>query len=174
MRVLTACLLLTMTLPVSAQIYRSIGPNGQPVFSDQPPENKPAERITLPPTNTVGTQTPATPVPAAPAEPEPAEIQSYQTLMLNVPDESSLRANNGTFILTATVEPSLLPGHQLQLFMDGQPYGAPGRSIAFQLTNIDRGTHQFRLDVLQGGRTVQQSMPVDITIQRISRNSPAR
>ncbi|MFC6475938.1 DUF4124 domain-containing protein [Pseudomonas asuensis] len=41
MRLLFATLVLATALPAHAEIYRSVGPNGQTVFSDQPPQTLP-------------------------------------------------------------------------------------------------------------------------------------
>jgi hypothetical protein len=175
MRLLFATLVLATALPAHAEIYRSVGPNGQTVFSDQPPQNAPAERVELQRPNTVKTETPNS---AAPSSPTPdngaVSSQPYQTLQLDVPDDEALRANNGTFSVSATVTPALSPGHQLRLLLDGQPYGDPTRAPFFHLTNIDRGTHRLAVEVIQDERVVQQSEPVEITVQRISLNSPSR
>ncbi|WP_407362508.1 DUF4124 domain-containing protein [Pseudomonas luteola] len=175
MRLLFASLVFAMTLPVHAEIYRSVGPNGQTVFSDQPPANAPAERVELQRPNTVKAETPASTAPSpSPPDTGAATSQPYQTLRLDAPDDEALRANNGTFSISATITPALSPGHELRLLVDGQPYGEPTRAPFFHLTNIDRGTHSLAIEVVESTRVVQQSEPVEITVQRISLNSPSR
>jgi hypothetical protein len=174
MRLLFVCLALALAAPVQAEIYRSTGPNGQTVFSDQPPENVPAERVELQRPNTVKNEIPSQ---ALSPVSEPAGSRSdqpYQTLQLNAPDSEALRANNGSFSVSARMTPVLSPSHELRLLLDGQPHGEPTKTSTFQLTNIDRGTHQLSLEVVEGERVIQRSEPVEITVQRISTNSPQR
>ena len=42
--------------------------------------------------------------------------------------------------------------------MDGQPFGKKGRSPVFALTNIDRGTHQLSIEIVdEFGRVVERT-----------------
>jgi hypothetical protein len=160
-------------LPASAQIYKYTDANGKTVFTNQPPTNVGATPVELPPTNTVGPQGPA----AAPADSgtQNQVSNAYAILALsNLPDDESLRQNNGTFIVNVVVQPALQPDHQLQLLLDGQPYGTPTKSTGIGLQNLDRGDHTLAVQVLQGSRVIQASSPVSFTLQRISTNSPQR
>lgn len=172
MRLMLACLLLVLALPASAQIYKYTDSKGNTVFTNQPPDGTPAESVELPKTNTVQMQAPTVPV-----EPE-TEAESgpfYRTLALTgIPDEEALRANNGTFTVTVSLEPRLAPSHRLRLVLDGQPYGQASNVPRLQLTNIDRGEHTLAVEVLSGDTSIQQSDTVSFTVQRTSVNSPAR
>ncbi|MFJ3052164.1 MULTISPECIES: DUF4124 domain-containing protein [Pseudomonas nitroreducens/multiresinivorans group] len=172
MRLILTALLLAAALPASAQIYKYTDANGKTVFTNQPPTNVDAKPVELPPTNTVGPQAPAVPVDSGSQN---QATGAYAILALsNLPDDESLRQNNGTFLVNVVVQPALAPDHQLQLLLDGQPYGAPTSSTSIGLQNIDRGDHTLAVQVLQGSRVIQASSPVSFTLQRISTNSPAR
>ncbi|WP_325437902.1 DUF4124 domain-containing protein [Pseudomonas nitroreducens] len=172
MRLILTALLLAAALPASAQIYKYTDANGKTVFTNQPPTNVDAKPVELPPTNTVGPQTPIVPVDGGG---QSQATGAYAILALsNLPDDESLRQNNGTFMVNVVVQPALAPDHQLQLLLDGQPYGAPTSSTSIGLQNIDRGDHTLAVQVLQGSRVIQASSPVSFTLQRISTNSPAR
>ncbi|AGI26462.1 DUF4124 domain-containing protein [Pseudomonas sp. MT3] len=172
MRLILTALLLAAALPASAQIYKYTDANGKTVFTNQPPSNVGAQPVQLPPTNTV---TPQVPVNTG-EESGTAESQSaYAILALsNLPTDEALRVNNGTFVVDVVVQPALAADHQLQLLLDGQPYGAPTRSTSIGLESIDRGDHTLAVQVLQGSQVIQSSPPVSFTLQRISTNSPAR
>ncbi|MBD9501660.1 DUF4124 domain-containing protein [Pseudomonas sp. PDM23] len=173
MRLILTALLLAAALPASAQIYKYTDANGKTVFTNQPPTDVDAKPVELPPTNTVGPQGPV----AAPADSGTATQTAtpYAILALsNLPDDESLRQNNGTFIVNVVVQPALAGGHLLQLVLDGQPYGAPTSSTSIGLQEIDRGDHTLAVQVLQGSRVIQASAPVSFTLQRISTNSPQR
>lgn len=172
MRLILTALLLAAALPASAQIYKYTDANGKTVFTNQPPTNVDAKPVELPPTNTVGPQAPIVPVDGGG---QSQATGAYAILALsNLPDDESLRQNNGTFMVNVVVQPALAPDHQLQLLLDGQPYGAPTSSTSIGVQNIDRGDHTLAVQVLQGSRVIQASSPVSFTLQRISTNSPAR
>ena len=81
----------------------------------------------------------------------------YSVLRLTgIPDEEAMRANNGTFIVSVSIEPRLQPGHRLRLILDGEPYGQASNVPSLQLTNVDRGEHSLAVAVVAGERIVQQ------------------
>lgn len=173
MRLILIALLLAAALPASAQIYKYTDANGKTVFTNQPPTNVDAKPVELPPTNTVGPQAPV----AAPSDSgtQDQSNRAYAILALsNLPNDEAMRANNGTFTVDVVVQPALAPDHQLQLILDGQPYGPPTSNTSIDMQNIDRGDHTLAVQVLQGSRILQSSAPVSFTLQRISTNSPAR
>lgn len=172
MRLLTAFLLCTLTLPAAAQIYKYTDANGNTVFTNQPPEGQPSESVELQPTNTVEAQQP---METSKAEPPAHNQPAYSELSLtDIPTDEALRANNGTFSVGVKVEPRLQTGHAFRLLLDGQPYGQPSNVPRLQLTNIDRGEHSLAVEIISGERQIQQSAAVVFTVQRISLNSPAR
>jgi hypothetical protein len=90
-----------------------------------------------------------------------------------VPSDEAMRANNGTFSVSIQIEPRLAAGHRLRLLLDGQPYGQASNVPMLQLTNVDRGEHSLAVEVLSGEQSIQQSAPIDFTVQRVNTSSPA-
>ncbi|MFV3307212.1 DUF4124 domain-containing protein [Pseudomonas sp. NY15181] len=172
MRLILTALLLAAALPASAQIYKYTDANGKTVFTNQPPSNVGAQPVQLPPTNTVAPQTPVNTDTGG----NPDEAQNAYTILAlsNLPNDEAMRANNGTFVVEVVVQPALAMDHQLQLVLDGQPYGAPTHNTSITMENIDRGDHTLAVEVLQGSRVIQSSAPASFTLQRISTNSPQR
>ncbi len=74
---------------------------------------------------------------------------------------------NGTFNVSVSIRPALHSGHQLQLVLDGKPYGTPSGGTRFTLHEIDRGDHSLAVQVLNGERVLQSSPPVTFTVQRV-------
>lgn len=171
MRLLLACLLLSLTLPATAQIYKYTDANGNTVFTNQPPDGTKTEEVSLPTTNTVEAQKPVTPV-ATPKD-QAAEAAYKELRLTDVPSEEALRANNGTFSVGVQLIPRLRPGHQLQLLLDGKPAGQKVNVPRLQVVNADRGEHSLAVQVLAGDQVVQQSETVTFTVQRVNTSSPA-
>jgi hypothetical protein len=172
MRPLLICLLLGLALPASAQIYKYTDAKGNTVFTDQPPEGQAAESVQLPETNSVNMQVPSLP-PTDNTDDEPP-VAPYSLLQVTgLPSDEAMRANNGTFSVSIQIEPRLAAGHRLRLLLDGQPYGQASNVPMLQLTNVDRGEHSLAVEVLSGEQSIQQSEPVNFTVQRVNTSSPA-
>ena len=88
-------------------------------------------------------------------------------------DAEALRANNGTFVVSALLEPPLQPGHTLRFMLDGIPQAAASAATSLQLNNVERGDHRLHVEVLSGERIIQRSEPVLFTVQRVNTSSPA-
>ncbi|MFV3331503.1 DUF4124 domain-containing protein [Pseudomonas sp. NY15437] len=160
-------------LPASAEVYTYIDKEGNRVFTDQPPRGN-AQKLQLAPTNAQpgapnGVRMP--PPLYAPATPAlPPGPPAYQLLRIIVPEpDATVRANDGALIVSATSDPALLPGHLYRLLLDGKPVGEPGRSPVFPLYNIDRGTHQLSVEIVDTlGRTIEQTPNQPFHMFRVS------
>jgi hypothetical protein len=174
MRPLTLCLLCALALPAAAQIYKYTDANGNTVFTNQPPEGTKSEAVQLHPTNTVAPPPPPANAPTDSSSKPPAASQIYEVLELTgLPDNEALRANNGTFQVGVHLQPSLRPGHNLLLLLDGKPHGQPSNVPLLQVDTADRGEHSLAVQVISGASVVQQSPTVTFTVQRVNTQSPA-
>lgn len=173
MRIALFSLLLVVTAPAMAEIYKYNDSKGNTVFTNQPPDGVAVQSIDLPPANTVDISTPDALPPLA-DQPEGGSAQRpYRSLSIaGVPDEQALRANNGTFVVTAELDPPLRKGHQVLFLLDGKPQGAPSSSTSLQLNNVDRGGHLLEVEVLSGTDVVQRAGE-QFTVQRVNTSSPA-
>ncbi|MDP3845769.1 MAG: DUF4124 domain-containing protein [Pseudomonas sp.] len=172
MRPLLACLLLALSLPAAAEIYSYTDANGNKVFTNEPPQGSNAELVQLPPTNSVAAQPTTTNNNATPNS--SSTDAPFSVLQLtNLPTDEAMRANNGTFSVGVNSVPHLAASQQVQLVLDGQPYGAVSSNPPLQLSNIERGDHTLAVQVLSGGRVVQQSDAVTFSVQRVNTSSPA-
>jgi len=93
---------------------------------------------------------------ALPATPTPFH---YEMLRILVPEpDATVRSSAGEVIVSATHEPSLQPGHRYRLLLDGQPTAEPGLSPVFPLANIDSGSHNLSVEILdEQGRIVERT-----------------
>jgi len=165
MRTLLLCLLL-VGLPAAAQVYTYVDADGNRVFTDRPASDN-AERIELSPTNNMSI--PASTPPAPVAEPR-APAPSYRMLRILLPQpDATIRDSAGNLIVTATSEPALHSGHSFRLLLDGQATGTSGRSPVFPLENVDRGTHQLAVEIVDSqGRTLERTPSQPLHMLRIS------
>ncbi|MDB6051588.1 MAG: hypothetical protein JWR17_4334 [Pseudomonas sp.] len=162
-------LLLLITMPAVAQIYKYTDANGNPAYSSQPPNGTPSETVDLPPLNSVSPKQPAVQN-TAPMSPPPQNqaTGAYSVLELNdLPTEEALRANNGTFTVGVAIQPHLQPGHLLQLIVDGSPYGQATNVPRLQVVNLERGEHSLAVRVMSGDQVLQQSPTLTTTVQRV-------
>ena len=163
---LIACL---SALPASAEVFTYIDAQGNRVFTDQPGSGN-AKRVPLAPSNRMS----ANPTGAAPAAvektPKAKPLLHYNMLRLLIPEpDATVRSTAGELIVTATSEPGLQRGHRYRLLLDGKPTGEPGPSPVFALTDIDRGTHNLSVEIVDAqGRTVERTANQPFHMQRIS------
>ncbi|SCZ34852.1 MULTISPECIES: DUF4124 domain-containing protein [unclassified Pseudomonas] len=155
-------------LPGMAQVYTYIDAQGNRVFTDQPrPGN--AKKVQLPPANRLPTPPASTnPPPAAEVPSKP--LFHYEMLRLLIPEpDATIRSTAGELIVSVTSEPGLKKGHRYRLLLDGQPTGAPGPSPVFALSNIDRGTHQLAVEILdEQDHIVERTANQPFHMQRMS------
>lgn len=172
MRRLALTLLCLLSLPAAAQIYEYTDENGTPVYTNQPPEGIKVEEVELPPANTVSIEPVASEAPPTEID-VAAASQPYRVLAIaGIPDAAALRANNGTFSVSARLDPALQPTHRLRFILDGTPV-MTGSATSVQLNNVPRGEHSLQVQVLSGQQVLQSSAVETFTVQRVSTSSPA-
>ncbi|HWT67892.1 MAG TPA: DUF4124 domain-containing protein [Pseudomonas sp.] len=155
-------------LPASAQVFTYVDAQGNRVFTDLPKTGsaKPVPLATgnrMPAANTA----PAT---ASPHKPEKKPPFRYDMLRILVPEpDATVRSTAGEIIVSVTSEPGLQRGHRYRLLLDGQPTAEPGLSPVFPLSNVDRGTHQLSVEILdEQGRIVERTANQPMHMLRMS------
>jgi hypothetical protein len=160
---LVACLI---SLPAMAEVFTYIDAQGNRVFTDQPGTRN-AKRVPLATSNRMS----ANPSGAAPMmATETRPLFHYDMLRVLVPNpDATIRSTAGELIVSVTSEPGLQQGHRYRLLLDGQPTAEPGPSPVFALSNIDRGSHNLSVEILdEQGRTVERTANQPFHMQRIS------
>lgn len=156
---LIAALLLCVAQLASAAIYTYIDANGERVFTDKPPRGQSTETLHIAPSNQMSAPKAIKPPPVYQTDPQPLAVQ-YQVLRILVPEpDATLRANDRQLIVTVTSEPALLQGHQYRLILDGAAAGEPSRSPVFPLSEIERGTHQLAVEIINEHGAVLERTP---------------
>ncbi len=74
--------------------------------------------------------------------------------MLTPQHNETIRSNRGIINIQLETNRKLGIGEQLQLLLDGKPYGAPQSHMTWQLNNIDRGTHTLAVHAKRSGKLI--------------------
>jgi len=130
-------LLLAVVLPAGAQVYKSIGPDGRPIFTDRPLPD--AQSLVLPrPRHSV-------PAESGPAQ-QPGEsgfLGSYDAFEIVAPaDGDTIRDADGNVMVSLLLDPPLLAGHRLSVEVDGvAASGDLAGRTQMRLQGVHMGSH---------------------------------
>jgi hypothetical protein len=162
-------ILCLLALPATAEVFTYVDAQGNRVYTDQPGSGS-AKRVPIATSNRMSANpTGATPMIAA-KKTEETPLFHYDMLRVLVPEpDATIRSSAGELIVSVTSEPGLQKGHRYRLLLDGQPTAEPGLSPVFPLTNIDRGSHNLSVEIIDElGRTVERTANQPFHMLRIS------
>ncbi len=133
---------------IAAPIYVTKDEAGNPVFSDQGTENSKQVEIQKTVTyDSSGFLKEYKDATSSTVDEETTDFK-YQTLTVSTPGgEEAIRDNAGNLELLFVIEPGPQPGHSIALMMDGKKHSTVTGTGSLILANVDRGTHQFHLQV---------------------------
>jgi hypothetical protein len=98
---------------------------------------------------------------------EDENIITYQATITSPEDDKPLRSNSGTIDIHIATEPEKENTHKLQLYLDGKKLGSPQISPTMRALNIDRGTHQVQVELLdESGKVLAKTQVVTVHLQR--------
>jgi hypothetical protein len=145
-----------------AEVYKQVDKNGSVIFSDTAAPG--AEKIQLTEPNT------ATPVTSAPSKPDAltgvVAADSYNSLAITHPKDQEIIPNGLLAIqVSAEVSPGLLPGHQLQLHIDGKVHSS--NRTGFTINGMPRGEHQLQVTIIDSeDKVLKQSAAITLYVYR--------
>ncbi|MGR5133285.1 DUF4124 domain-containing protein [Vibrio alfacsensis] len=170
--------LLVTSASLAKVAYTWVDKEGVVHFSDTP--NQGAKAISLPnlestspaprveSTKSLTPQAKTTPVPQADDKPKADKPLALSLAMLIPQHDETIRSNQGIINIQLEANRKLGIGEQLQLFLDGKPYGAPQRRLTWQLNNIDRGTHTLAVQAKRSGKLIASTSPITVHLHRAS------
>ncbi len=168
---------LVVPLASTQVAYTWVDENGVMHFSDTP--NQGAKTISLPnlegaaPAPEVESTELLEPQAGAEQPEETPTTQSEKNLPLQLTIQSpqhgeTSRSNRGLLSIQLELNRKLGIGEQLQLLLDGNPYGAPQNSTNWQLSNVDRGTHTLSIHAKRSGKLIASTSPITVHLHRAS------
>ena len=94
-------------------------------------------------------------------------VITYQATITSPQDDKPLRSNDGTIDIHVVTEPEKENTQKLQLYLDGKKLGSPQISPTMRALNIDRGTHQVQVELLdEDGKVLAKTQVVTVHLQR--------
>ncbi|WP_325891165.1 DUF4124 domain-containing protein [Grimontia sp. NTOU-MAR1] len=169
-------MLLFGALSVSASAgdyYRWVDENGTLHFSDSPPSvglelEVELSTIPLPSQGSSIVASPTSPeAPPAPGAPETPPLASSISL-LTPDDEATVRSNEGNITLNISTDLPLGRNQSIRAVVDGKKQPA-SKGASLTLTNVDRGTHTIKVQLLQDGKVIAASHSVTVYLHRATK-----
>ena len=169
-------LLVLAAMSQAAEVYKIVDADGNITYTDQPGASA-AERLNLRRIN----QAVAPAAPAAGVEGEPtanaeADLVGYSSARISSPvHQAVILHNQANIIVQLALEPQLQPGHLVRFSVNGVAQGLPVSATAYQLDNIERGSHRIGAAVVDGkNRVLIAAKPVIVHVKRhFKRNQPS-
>jgi ribosomal protein L24 len=157
---------LFFTCSAQADVYKSVDEDGNVVFTDKPSPD--AEKIIIKEVQTIEAPKVQTNKEALPEAEEEKLVGYSKVAIIHPQNGTGIRANDGNITITTTVEPALdnETGDTLALYMDNKLVST-GSSTKFSLNNVDRGTHNFSVAVVdKDGKELIRSASISFSVLR--------
>lgn len=159
-----ALLLASQSAIGTTKVYKKVMPDGSISYSDEAQEN--AEVLNVEPVPTV----PAFKAPPSDAtpeeEPDPKPKNFYASLQIVSPQhDSAFNSGSGTVEIQIKTSPKLLRGHRFKIFLGSQIIGEQRENVLV-VNNVDRGTHQLSVHIVDQSGSVLKSTTNTFTLHR--------
>ena len=168
------------SLPVLAEVYKVVDAQGNITYTDQPQPESQLAPLALPPVDKIPAADPGPAnrgnQPEATQFPQSAPFTGYAQAYILSPQHDQIIPNQQrNIIIQLRMQPQLQPGHRVLFVRNGQPCGPPVSATAYQLDDLERGTHQISAQILSAqGRVLLSLEPVSIHVQRHFKRQPNR
>ena len=166
---------LAVALALAATVYKWVDENGVVHYSDQPHQN--AEKVQVQSAQTYRADasygTSGGPNAPPPSAQPPGDV--YQGCAIGQPTDDQTFSNVDSLSIVVRTDPTLRPGDQVFLTLDGQPLnGGKATGTQFTLSPVDRGTHVVRAIVRNSeGGLMCQTPGVTFNVHQNSILNPA-
>lgn len=171
---LSVIVMLAVATSAHADVYKYYDSNGNLVLSDSPPKDRDkaskAEKIETRPVMTIPAFKGGKSALSANEKPAVKQPREYVIVIQSPNPEIGYQRNSQEPIPVAvSVSPALVGGHRLEFLLDGKI--SPGLA-SLQPAELDRGSHQLLLRVVDGANKVLASSSVTFQVQQHSTLGP--
>lgn len=150
-------------------IYQWVDENGITHFSDRPRQGATPLKVEVTPPATKGPLV----TPRQPLKKQQKAIK-YKVNITKPSHEETVRDNQGRIEISASTQPSPLNNMGYKLILDGIPQGQITKFANFQLTNIDRGAHTIKVQLVdESGKEIASSKSITVFLHRANASNGA-
>ena len=148
------------------KVYKVVGADGSVSFSDQP--NNQSEMLMVAPVPTI----PAIPLVNSSNVQQKIKKEKpyirYQSLAILAPaNDSAFYSGSGDVDIILDIQPALLEGDKIQLFLDGQLINENAQ-IQSRLKTVSRGTHELKINLVSRDGQIHKEAKSVFTVHRPS------
>jgi hypothetical protein len=174
MRVLVLLTALIAAAAGATEVYRWVDADGQAHYSDQWQPG--AEKVRIQESPGYDAPQPASRTARDAGKGQAAAERGYELLEIASPAQEEVLWNiEGQLRVSLRMNPPLRPGHDLRLLLDGTPQEVPAGSTEIQLTEVFRGVHTLKAEVVnEAGTVVIASAPTTFMVRQTSIQNPSR
>lgn len=148
----------------AADIYKTVDKQGRVIYTDKPSGDQPAEKVDLPPVNTLPPES-RTNQPR-PTINKPAQQQPYDIQIVSPKNNATLTAEQRDLGIAIALDRPLEPNHWLLFFMNGELLEET-RSNSVFIEEITRGSHTIYVEVIDNkGASLGVSETVVVNVMR--------
>ncbi len=157
----------SLTIAAETKIYHWVDEEGKMHFSDSAiPGTK---QVNVKENNLLLSLPQESKQQEAPQQQPDEPVTTYKATITSPEDDKPLRSNNGTINIHVQTEPEKENTQKLQLYLDGIKLGSPQISQTIRALNIDRGTHQVQVELLdEDGTSITKTQIVTVHLMRAS------
>jgi len=148
----------------AADIYKTVDKQGRVIYTDKPSGDQPAEKVDLPPVNTLPPES-RTNQPR-PTINKPAQQQPYDIQIVSPKNNATLTAEQRDLGIAIALDRPLESNHWLLFFMNGELLEET-RSNSVFIEEITRGSHTIYVEVIDNkGASLGVSETVVVNVMR--------
>lgn len=158
----------------ATEVYRWVDSSGQAHYSDQWQPG--AEKVHIAESPGFSTPKPTQSASAGNSAQQADADGRYEALEIASPTQEEVLWNiEGQLLVLLRVNPALQPGHDLRLYLDGMLQDLPAGSTQAQLTDVYRGVHTLKAEVVnESGQVLITSQPTTFVVRQTSIANPSR
>jgi hypothetical protein len=153
-----------------SEVYRWVDAAGKVHYSDSPHADAEVVHIAPAPTPVTPVEQSAGGTEETKAVDEEDEAEAYQIKILTPEHDEAIRDNAGNVVVFVKVTPSLEPdkGYAFVVYLDGTESKEKQTTPQFTLQNVDRGTHELRVELMDNKNKVLSTASATFHLQRHS------
>lgn len=157
-------------------IYKTVGPDGQVIFSDTPPAGSEAERVEVGPTNVQPIVAPR-PLPTRKLSPKDRDRQGDQGpinfAIVSPPSGTTIPPGQRFIVLEVAVNPVPRDGYRFFAVVDGRPWVGSSSGTSLDISALERGAHHIQAVLTDlSGNPLAQSQTITLYVKRPSLDVP--